>query len=138
MWKIREKGAAAGVGVLATYTWDPLSRQQSIAWGNGTTTGAQYDLASRLIGFNHDLLGTAQDVSWILGYTNANQLLTRATSNIAYWWAPTVASQAYVPDGLNRYASVAGTTFSYSQDRRAGRVHCRRSRAQHAAYAAIA
>jgi hypothetical protein len=62
--------------VLATYTLDPLSRPQSLARGNGVTTGLGYDLASRLTSLNHDLLGSAQDVAWTLGYTNASQLQT--------------------------------------------------------------
>jgi RHS repeat-associated protein len=62
---------------------------------------------------NHDLLGSAQDVAWTLGYTNASQLQTRTNGNTSYNWAPVASSRTYVPDGLNRYASVAGTNYTY-------------------------
>jgi RHS repeat-associated protein len=89
------------------------ARPQSLARGTGVTTGLGYDLASRLTSLNHDLLGTAQDVAWTLGYTNASQLQTRTNANTSYNWAPVASSRTYVPDGLNRYASVAGTNYTY-------------------------
>ena len=57
--------------------------------------------------------GTAQDLSLTLSYTLASQLQTRQSSNALYDWVPAVASKTYTPDALNRYASVAGTSFSY-------------------------
>jgi RHS repeat-associated protein len=77
------------------------------------TSGFGFDLASRLTSLNHDLLGTAQDVSWTLGYTNASQLQTRSNANPSYEWPHIASSRTYAPDGLNRYASVAGTNYTY-------------------------
>ena len=34
-----------------------------------------------------------------------------------YDWLPAAANTSYVPDGLNRYATVAGTTYAYSDGR---------------------
>jgi RHS repeat-associated protein len=112
-YQVRENGATAGAGVLAVYTYDPLSRKQSLARGNSTITSFGYDLASRLNSLGHDLAGTAQDISLIFQYTTASQLQSRASSNALYDWLPTAANATYVPDGLNGYASVAGTAYSY-------------------------
>jgi RHS repeat-associated protein len=111
--QVRENGATAGVGVLATYTLDSLSRPQAIARGNGASSSLQYDLASRLSSFGHDVLGTAQDVTWGFTYGNGVQLTQRTTTNSSYDQSPSLANTAYVADGLNRYGSVAGTTFTY-------------------------
>jgi RHS repeat-associated protein len=112
-YKVRENNAASGVGVLATYTIDPLSRRQSITRGNGTGTSFGYDLASRLTGLGQDPAGTAQDLTLTLGYTLASQLQTRQSSNALYDWAPTVGGKTYTSDALNRYSSVSGTAFTY-------------------------
>jgi RHS repeat-associated protein len=112
-WRIRENDATTGPGILATYNLDPLSRPTGVTFGNGTVTAISYDLASRLQTLSHDLLGSAQDVAWGYTYTHASQLKTRTNSNIAYNWAVSTTSQFYVPDGNNRYATVAGVAFSY-------------------------
>lgn len=113
-WKIRENGATSGAGVLVTYTLDPLSRRQSITRGNGTSSSFGYDLASRLTSLGQDPAGTAQDLSLGFGYTLASQLQTRTSSNVLYQWVPpAAASRPYVPDALNRYASVGGTGYVY-------------------------
>jgi RHS repeat-associated protein len=114
---IRENGATSGVGVLASYVNDPLSRLTGITRGNGTTSSMQYDLASRLQTLSHDVAGTAQDLSVTLGYTLASQLQTRTGSNLLYEWTSGAASKAYVADGLNRYTSVAGGNYSYTDGR---------------------
>ncbi len=61
----------------------------------------------------HDVLGTAQDLTLTFGYTAASQLQTRQSSNSLYDWPIATASRSYVPDALNRYATVAGTIYGY-------------------------
>ncbi len=113
-YQIRENGATTGAGVLAVYQYDNLSRKMSLTRGNGTsTTFTGYDLASRLGTLAHNVAGTAQDISLTFQYTLASQLLTRSSNNALYDWLPAVANTAYVPDGLNRYATVGGTAYAY-------------------------
>jgi RHS repeat-associated protein len=112
-YQIRENGATTGAGLLAVYQYDNLSRKQTLTRGNGTSTGFQYDLASRLGTFGHDVAGTAQDISLTYQYTLASQLQVRSSSNALYDWLPAAANITYVPDGLNRYATVAGTQYAY-------------------------
>ncbi len=50
------------------------------------------------------------------GYTTAGQLMSRSHANTAYNWTAPSLTRAYVPDGLNRYASVAGVNFSHDQN----------------------
>jgi len=72
-----------------------------------------YDLASRLQTLGQDIAGSAQDLTLTFQYTPASQLHIRGSNNTLYDWLPTVSSTAYVPDGLNRYATVAGAVFAY-------------------------
>jgi RHS repeat-associated protein len=117
MTVVRENGATSGAGVLVTYAWDTLSRRSSttpLTRGNGTTTSYGYDAASRLTTLGHNVAGTALDATVTFGYTLASQLNSRNTTNTDLgWWLPPSNVQAYVADGLNRYASVNGTTYTY-------------------------
>lgn len=112
-WQLRENNASSGAGVLATYTFDPLSRAQSISRGNGTSTGFGYDLASRLNSLTQVLSGTNQNLSLGFMYTPASQMRVRTSSNSNYDQVVATLSTSYAPDGLNRYGSVAGTTYTY-------------------------
>jgi YD repeat-containing protein len=118
-YQIRENGATSGVGVLAVYGYDALSRKTSLAFSNGT--GSQYpsyDLASRLTQMN--LAFSGQNLALQFGYippgqtNSASQLQSRSSTNGAFDWVPPTASNiAYTPDGLNRYASVGGASYTY-------------------------
>jgi RHS repeat-associated protein len=112
---VRENGAGSGTGLLAQYTYDVLGRRATLTRGNGTSTTLAYDGASRLQSLTQDLTGTSQDINYGFVYSPASQMITRTISNQAiYGYVPTTtASGAYVPDGLNRYTSVGGVTFSY-------------------------
>jgi RHS repeat-associated protein len=112
-YQVRENGATSGVGVLAIYGYDPLSHRTSITRSNGANTAFGYDSDLRLNSLAHDVAGTAQDLTLGFNYTLASQLQQRTASNSLYTWIPAAASKVYVPDALNRYASVAGTSYSY-------------------------
>ena len=112
-YQIRENGATSGAGLLAMINYDSLSRRHMITRGNGTTTTLGYDAALRIDFMSHDLVGTAQDLTVTYQYTLASQLYIRAGSNSLYDWLPAAGSTTYTPDGLNRYAAVAGSTFAY-------------------------
>jgi RHS repeat-associated protein len=62
---------------------------------------------------NHDVFGTAQDLTLGFTYTLASELQQRVSSNSLYTWIPAAATKTYVPDALNRYSSVNGTSFTY-------------------------
>lgn len=112
-WQLRENDATAGVGVLATYVYDKLSRVERITHGNASVTSYGYDLASRLQTLAHDVAGTAQDGSWAFAYYNTSQLKSRDSSNRGYEWLVPASNAGYAADGLNRYSSVAGTAYGY-------------------------
>ena len=113
-YQIRESGGTTGAGLLAVYQYDNLSRKQTLTRGNGTSTSfGGYDLASRLGSLAHDVAGTAQDISLTFQYTLASQLHVRSSTNTLYDWLPAAANTTYAPDGLNRYATVAGSTYGY-------------------------
>jgi len=111
--KVRENGASSGVGVLATYAYNALSLRTGITRGNAANSTLGFDIASRLSSLGHDPASTAQDVTFAFSYTPAGQLLNRSHANALYTWSPGAVTRAYVPDGLNRYATVAGVSFTH-------------------------
>jgi RHS repeat-associated protein len=112
-WQVRENGATAEAGVLATYVYDKLSRVERITHGNASVTSYGYDLASRLQMLTYDVAGTAQDGSWTFAYYSTSQLKSRESSNRGYEWLVPASNASYAADGLNRYSSVAGTAYGY-------------------------
>ena len=113
-WQIRENGAATSGGtVVATYVYDPLSRKKSLSLLNGASVGFGYDIASRLISLAQNFVTAPQDLAVTYQYTAASQLYIRSSNNALFDWLPTAASTPYVPDGLNRYASVNGVEYYY-------------------------
>jgi len=113
MDQVRENGAASGPGLLADYNYDAISRRTQLIRGNGTTTSWFYDGVSRVTSLAQDLASTSDDLTLGFTYNNASQITQGTVSNDSYSFFALPKSTAYVPDGLNRYASVGGTTYTY-------------------------
>jgi len=106
-----ENGAAAS---LFTISYDQLGRRAGITRANGTTTSYTYDAADRLSQLKQDLTGTANDLTMTFGYNADDQITSRALDNTAYSYLEAAnANKGYTPNGLNQYANIAGTTYSY-------------------------
>lgn len=112
---IRENGAASGIGVLATYTYDARGRRSSVTRGNGTSTNYTYDAASRLASLTQNLAGTTNDLTiGTFAYNPASQITNRPGSNDSYAWTGHVnADRAYGLNGLNQVTSAGTTTFGF-------------------------
>jgi RHS repeat-associated protein len=111
---IRENGATSGLGVLATYVYDNLSRRISLTRGNGTSTTYDYDAVSRMDELIQNLASTTHDLT--LGFTHnpANQVVSNSRSNDSYAWTNHYAvNRNYSVDGLNRYTAVGSITPTY-------------------------
>jgi RHS repeat-associated protein len=121
--KIRENGAASGVGVLASYSYDnPTGRLTSIAYGNGTSRSIAYDSAGRTEGVAIDLAGTTADhtigkigtVGAAVTYNPAGQIGLIAHSNDSYaWTAHSNVERDYASNGLNQYTTGGGAALGY-------------------------
>jgi RHS repeat-associated protein len=99
---------------LLTFGYDALGNRTSLSHIYGTTTSYGYDAVSRLSSLTHDLAGTANDLTKTFAYNPASGLASSTSSNDTYAWNGAVnVNRGYTPNGLNQYASVAGTTFSY-------------------------
>jgi RHS repeat-associated protein len=80
----------------------------------GVSTSYGYDSAERLQNWTDTLATTGPDVTTSLGYNAANQINTQSLTNTAYAFTDyTNGTTGYSPNGLNQYAGVAGTSFSY-------------------------
>jgi RHS repeat-associated protein len=103
-----------GLETIASYTYDALGRRTELYLGNGASTTWAYTPDSRDFSLTQNLSGTTNDVTFALTFNPAGQAISRETSNAAYEYPMAAMTTAtYVPDGLNQYDSVAGTTFTY-------------------------
>jgi RHS repeat-associated protein len=102
-----------GLDLLVDYTYDRLGRRASAVRGNPTTTNYGYDGISRLNSLSQDVAGTSQDLQLVFGHNPSSQMVSRQWSNDLYRWSPVESTRAYVPNGLNQYSTVGGTTFTY-------------------------
>ncbi|MES2161415.1 MAG: RHS repeat-associated core domain-containing protein [Pseudomonadota bacterium] len=108
---IKENGS---VDLVGNYAYDDLSRRMLVKFGNGTSTTYGYNNQGQLAGLAHDLTGTTSDLAFGYAYNQAGNLLTDSWTNNQYQWGGgTNGTQAYVPNGQNQYASVAGTAMGY-------------------------
>ena len=85
---------------------------QSVKYGNHNTYG--YDGVERLNALAQAFPATSgSNESWSITYNAASQIKTLISANDGFAWNGGVnASKTYVPNGLNQYASVAGTGFT--------------------------
>ena len=114
MTAIRENGAASGLGVLASYSYDQLGRRTGIARGNGTGTSYGYDGASRLASLTQDLAGSAYDFTHGFVYNPAGQITTQTRSNDAYAWNGHYnVDRGYTINGLNQATTAGPTGIGY-------------------------
>lgn len=103
---IRENGAVAGSGVLATYGYDDRGRRVSLTRGNGTVQTYAYDAASRLSQMTDDLAGVSNDLSLAFSYNPEDQIVQVVRSNDAYAWTGSYSvNRAYSSNGLNQYVA---------------------------------
>lgn len=111
------------VGVkLVDYDYDLLSRRDFVTYGNGATSDPEFYPDDVLQSLNISVPG--RSVAYSFGVNRANQVTSQSVTvtNPAANWSesvfinapPGVANVAYVPNKLNQYSSVGGTTFGYS------------------------
>ncbi len=116
---IRANGAASGVNVLATYTYDDLGNRTSVNYGNGVAEFYAYDPASRLQTLTNDLLGTANDLTiggstTPITYDPGSQIISTALSNNSYAFTGMVdVNRSYSSNGLNQYMAAGPASFTY-------------------------
>ena len=110
--QVRENGLTTNPELLATYSYDPLSRRTNLTRGNATSTAFGFDLASRLTSMNHDLGGTTHDAVFSYNWTVASQLARRQSTNgLLSGWPVAARNDTYAVNGLNQYTQVTGRTY---------------------------
>lgn len=106
---VRENGGTT----VVTMGWDAQGRRSGEGRGAVASTYS-YDPVSRLSGLSDDLAGGGYDVATSFAYNPASQIISNSRSNDLYAFTGYVnANRSYAPNGLNQYASVAGTSFGY-------------------------
>ncbi len=103
-----------GTTNLASYAYDDLSRRTTVTLGNGTSTGYGYTTQSALASLSHNLAGTAQDNTWSYTRNQVQDIKAASWTNDSYQWTGyTNGTRSYTSNGLNQYATAAGSTLSY-------------------------
>lgn len=110
----------SGSTVLATYTYDQLSRRTRLVRGSVTTAylySASGDQTGRLYQIVHNTAGSADDVTLTYGYNKEGQVDSVFSSNAAYVYVPGAnVSIASAPNGKNELATVAGVSQTYDEN----------------------
>ena len=112
--KIRERGAASGVGVLASYAYDDHGRMTTLTRGNGVVTSYGYDTQSRLTSLVNNLAGTTHDRTSTFGYNTASQITSWTNSNLDYAYTHVSFAQTFTINGLNQATHVTGSPLASS------------------------
>ena len=114
MTAARENGATSGVGVLATYGYDPLGRKGYDLRGNGTVGSYGYDTISRLDHLQEDLPSTPSYNYQGFSYNPASQSEQMSNTNSFFAYTPpTSLSVGSGVNGLNQITNVGASTASY-------------------------
>lgn len=112
--RIRENGAASGIGVLATFAYDDLGRRTSLTFGNGAVQGYGFDAVSRLNSLTSNLSGTSSDQTQTFSFNPASQISSVTRSNDAFaWTGHGSGSTASVANGLNQVTAIGGSATSH-------------------------
>jgi len=126
-------------GWFFSYAYDGLDRMEHTDWNPGGTrfltlvydaqgrrystnrasswTYYTYDPVSRLASDTQSFASGTSNTTATFGYNPASQIVSQGRSNDAYAFTGyTTASTAYVPNGLNQYASVGAGTLGYDSN----------------------
>jgi RHS repeat-associated protein len=106
--------------VLATYTYDAMSRRTNLAYGNTASLAYASTDAGDLTSLTNDFVTNSKNVVYTLGYTDAHQLASETISKAAYRYGPAAGTDSYgTINTLNQYASMTpagGTAQALSYD----------------------
>lgn len=97
---------------IAKFGYDNYGRRTSLGRGSGYTDSYSYDTALRLQTLS--MTASASTNSVTLGYSTADQIITRTQSNAAFNApTPTVGTTSYSVNGLNQISGVGATVPTY-------------------------
>ena len=108
--------------LAAQYSWDSLSRRQTLTFGNGVTAGYTYFNDSVVNTISHTI--GAKSISISLGRNQVDQVTNQTlavtdpsggmnSANFTYEPSSTSPAVNYAPNALNQYSSVSGIAISY-------------------------
>lgn len=112
--RIRENGATAGIGVLASYSYNNLGFRTGVTFGNGASASYTPDAISRLSSMTQNLSGTANDITLGFTYNPAGQIRQATRSNDAYAFRQQYnVERGYTVNGLNQYTAAGTMSLGY-------------------------
>ncbi|MBB4096469.1 RHS repeat domain-containing protein [Sphingomonas kyeonggiensis] len=103
----------SGIYQRLHFDWDSQGRRWG-EWRGTVFSSYGFDQISRLASINHNLAGSSYDVTTNFSYNPASQIVSKARTNDSYAFTSYVnVDRPYTPNGLNQYAAVAGSSFTY-------------------------
>jgi RHS repeat-associated protein len=95
------------------FTYDQLSRRDSITLGNGAVTTYSYAANNDVVSLQQVFVGSSVNFSY--GYDNVHELTSSNASDNSYTWHPASAGTVSYgsADSVNKYPSVGGVGCSY-------------------------
>ncbi len=110
----RVTAAKDGARVLASVSYDALSRRQNITYANGASASYAYTKRGDLTDHDWDLAGTVNDAAYDFAYNGVGQLTSKTVSLSSLVWTPGANSlDAYAVNGLNQYTDITGASPVY-------------------------
>ncbi len=107
---IKENGGTT----LATYAYSNEGRRASITYGNGAVVSYTYYDDDALDTLDHDMGGTADDVTFDYIFNYSNQLVMLDINKATYrFTSHTAQTVGYDRNGLNQYSKIDGQTITY-------------------------
>ncbi|MGA9866446.1 MAG: RHS repeat-associated core domain-containing protein [Acetobacteraceae bacterium] len=103
-----------GVGTLATYTYDQLSRRTGVTYGNGTSSSYTYAINNDLLSVTHNFVGSA--VTYTYTYNHAHQRLSTAYSTTGFDVMPAAGSISYTANNVNQYTAIGAAVPTYDSN----------------------
>jgi RHS repeat-associated protein len=93
--------------------FDDRGRRKAVTRGS-SSTGFEYDPASRLLTLNQRFNQGAGNLDTEFGYNASNQITTRTSSNGDYSWPGAFTiDRGYQVNGLNQYTGAGSASFTY-------------------------
>ena len=106
--------SAVAANTMLVVNYQNNGRRQSLVRTANTTTTYTFNNGVQLSSFQQSFVTTANNLTNSFTYNAAGQIDTLTKSNTAYeYQGADDRTGAYVPDGLNRYKTIAGQTLSY-------------------------
>ncbi|MGF1767847.1 DUF6531 domain-containing protein [Enterovibrio makurazakiensis] len=100
--------------VLASYTYDDLSRRISVMNGNNTSVNYTFNDAGRILRLSNDLVGNEQDIEWNYQTNRVGEITKVDFDNERFIWRSAESNDlSFTANLLNQYTNINGSSIVF-------------------------